>query len=161
MLKFNIKGDKLELVSERPLNGGSKGYYTAEFIFDSDWDGLIPHIIVEENGTPRADEIIVDNTHRIDTTERGIMQISVYGLDAEGKKCISCNYVCIEIKPGGFTGVKPLPKDIWAGYQTTILGYLERAERAAESAIKAASIANELLKSIKEEVDSDEQRLYE
>ena len=146
MLKFNITGDKLELKIEDDrdnLNSGSKGYYTAEFTFDSDWDGLIPHITITENGTPRADEVIVDNTHKIATTESGIMQIGVYGLDSNGKKCISCNYVCIEVKQGGYKGVAPLPKDIWDGYQITVLGYMERAEDAAVDAKASAdSISN-------------------
>ena len=137
MLKFNVTGDKIQLTSPRSFNSGSKGYYTAEFTFDSDWDGLIPHIVVIENGTQRADEVIIDNIHKIATTESGVMQISVYGLDADGKKCISCNYVCIEVKQGAYTGVVPLPKDIWDGYQIIVLGYMERAEVAASNA-KAA-----------------------
>lgn len=139
MLKFNVTGDRLELTSSRSFNSGSKGYYTAEFTFDGDWDGLIPHIAITENGTERADEVIVDNAYKIATTESGVMQISVYGLDAEGKKCISCNYVCIEVKQGGYKGVTPLPKDIWDGYQITVLGYLERAEKSAENSEKAAA----------------------
>ena len=141
MLKFNVIGDKLELISSRSFNSGSKGYYTAEFTFDGDWDGLIPHIAITENGTERADEVIVDNTYKIATTESGIMQISVYGLDSEGKKCISCNYVCIEVKQGGYKGVTPLPKDIWDGYQITVLGYVKRAEGAAVDAKASANNA--------------------
>ena len=141
MLKFNITGDRLELISSRSFNSGSKGYYTAEFTFDSDWDGLIPHITITENGTERADEVIINNTHKIATTESGVMQISVYGLDAEGKKCISCDYVCIEVKQGGYTGVEPLPKDIWDGYQIIVLGYMERSEGAAADAKDSADDA--------------------
>lgn len=141
MLKFNITGDKLELISSRSFNSGSKGYYTAEFTFDSDWDGLIPHITITENGTERADEVIVDNTYKIPTTESGVMQIGVYGLDSNGGKCISSNLVCIEVSPGAYTGVKALPKDIWDGYQITVLGYVERAEGAAVEAKKSADNA--------------------
>ena len=141
MLKFNVTGDKLELISSRSFNSGSKGYYTAEFTFDSDWDGLIPHITITENGTERADEVIIDNTHKIATTESGIMQIGVYGLDSNGKKCISSNLVCIEVSPGAYTGVKPLPRDIWDGYQITVLGYMERAEGAAIDAKASADNA--------------------
>lgn len=141
MLKFNITGDKLELVSARPLNSGSKGYYIAEFTFDSDWDGLIPHITIAENGTPRPDEVIIDNTYKIPTTESGVMQIGVYGLDSNGKKCISSNLVCIEVSPGAYTGVEPLPKDIWDGYQRTVLGYTERTEGAATDAKASADKA--------------------
>ena len=143
MLKFNVTGDKLELISSRSFNSGSKGYYTAEFTFDGDWDGLIPHITITENGTERADEVIVGNTYKIATTESGIMQIGVYGLDSNGKKCISSNLVCIEVSPGAYTGVTPMPKDIWDGYQIIVLGYMERAEGAADKAERAAgSIKN-------------------
>ncbi len=141
MLKFNVTGDKLELISSRSFNSGSKGYYTAEFTFDGDWDGLIPHITITENGTERADEVIVGNTYKIATTESGVMQIGVYGLDAEGKKCISSNLVCIEVSPGAYTGVKPFPKDIWDGYQITVLGYVKRAEGAAVDAKASADNA--------------------
>lgn len=141
MLKFNITGDKLELISARSFNSGSKGYYTAVFAFDSDWDGLIPHITIAENGTERADEVIIDNTHKIATTESGIMQIGVYGLDSNGEKCISCNCACIEVKQGGYKGVEPLPKDIWDGYQITVLGYVERAEGASADAKESADNA--------------------
>lgn len=147
MLKFNITGDKLFLKIEEGrdnLNSGSKGYYTAEFTFDSDWDGLIPHITITENGTPRADEVIVGNRFEIPTTESGIMQIGVYGLDSNGKKCISSNFVCLEVKPGAYTGVTPLPKDIWDGYQITVLGYVERAEGAAADAKKSADSIKKL-----------------
>ena len=141
MLKFNITGDKLELISSRSFNSGSKGYYTAEFTFDSDWDGLIPHITITENGTERADEVIVDNRFEIATTESGIMQIGVYGLDSEGKKCISCAPVTIEVQRGTYTGVIPLPKDIWEGYQIIVLGYMERAEGVAADAKVSADNA--------------------
>lgn len=144
MLKFNITGDKLELKIEESrdnLNSGSKGYYTAEFTFDSDWDGLIPHITITENGTPRADEVIVGNRFEIPTTESGIMQIGVYGLDSNGKKCISSNLVCVEVSPGAYTGVTPMPKDIWDGYQIIVLGYVERAEGAAADAKASADSA--------------------
>ena len=141
MLKFNVKGDKLELISSRSFNSGSKGYYTAEFTFDGDWDGLIPHITITENGTERADEVIVGNTYKIATTESGIMQIGVYGLDVEGRKCISSNFVCIEVSPGAYTGVTPMPKDIWDGYQITVFGYMERAEGAATEARLSANNA--------------------
>ncbi len=144
MLKFNVTGDKLELISSRSFNSGSKGYYTAEFTFDSDWDGLIPHITITENGTERADEVIVNNTYKIDTTESGIMQIGIYGLDSNGKKCISSNFVCIEVSPGAYTGFTPMPKDIWDGYQIIVLGYMERAEGAAD---KAKASANNAAKS--------------
>ena len=53
MFKFNITGDKLVLKLDDPNrtpNSGSYGYYTAEFTFDSEWDGLIPHLVVIENG---------------------------------------------------------------------------------------------------------------
>ena len=141
MLKFNVTGDRLEVISSRSFNSGSKGYYTAEFTFDSDWDGLIPHITITENGTERADEVIVNNTYKIATTESGVMQIGVYGLDSNGKKCISSNLVCIEVSPGAYTGVKPLPKDIWDSYQITVLGYMERAEGAATEARLSANNA--------------------
>lgn len=141
MLKFNVTGDKLELISSRSFNSGSKGYYTAEFTFDSDWDGLIPHITITENGTERADEVIVGNTYKIATTESGIMQIGVYGLDVEGRKCISCAPVTIEVQRGAYTGVTPLPQDIWDGYQIIVLGYMERAEGAAADAKASADNA--------------------
>lgn len=141
MLKFNVTGDKLEVISSHSFNSGSKGYYTAEFTFDSDWDGLIPHITITENGTERADEVIIDNTHKIATTESGVMQIGVYGLDAEGKKCISCNPVFIEVKQGAYKGIEPLPKDIWDGYQVIVLDYMERAEGASADAKDSANNA--------------------
>ena len=153
MLKFNIIGDRLYLELEENrdnLNSGSKGYYTAEFTFDSDWDGLIPHISISDNGTPRADEVIVDNRFEIATKESGIMHIGVYGLDVNGKKCISSNNVCIEISSGAYKGVPSLPEDIWEVYQVRILGYMERAEGAAADAKKSADKAEKEADSIKE-----------
>ena len=141
MFKFNVTGDKLHLESYHSLNSGSYGYYTAEFKFDGDWEGIIPHITIIENGTPRVDEVIVDNTFKIQTTESGVMQIGVYGLDSNGKKCISSNFVCIEVSSGAYTGVAPLPKDIWDGYQIIVLGYMKRAEGAATDAKAAADKA--------------------
>lgn len=146
-LQLEIKGDKLT-VKDNDISyvSGSKGYYTVEFTFDSDWDGLIPHIKVIENGTERADEAIVNNSHKVATTESGVMQISVYGIDATGNKCISCNYVSIAVKQGAYTGVVPIPKDIWDAYQIVVLGYTERAEAAmktAEDSAKAAIKAQE------------------
>ena len=147
MFKFNITGDKLVLKLDDPNrtpNSGSYGYYTAEFTFDSEWDGLIPHLVVIENGIQRPDEVIIDNTHKIATTESGIMQISVYGLDSAGNKCISCNFVCIEVRQGGHTGVQSMPKDIWDEYQVLVLGYMERAEDAAAAAERAEKNINNL-----------------
>ena len=146
MLKFNVTGDRLFLKIEEGrdnLNSGSRGYYTAELTFDSDWDGLIPHITITENGTPRADEVIIGNRFEIATTENGIMQIGVYGLDSNGKKCISSNFVCIEVSPGAYTGVEPLSKNIWDEYQIIVLGYMERAEGAALDAKASADNAAE------------------
>ena len=136
-LQLRVTGDKLEALNQESYVSGSYGYYTAEFTFDSEWDGLIPHLVVIENGTQRPDEVIIDNTHKIATTESGIMQISVYGLDSAGNKCISCNFVCIEVKQGGYTGFPAIPKDIWDGYQVIVLGYMERAEKAADAAEEA------------------------
>lgn len=150
MLKFNVTGDRLELISPfRSFNSGSKGYYTAEFTFDSNWDGLIPHIVVIENGTQRADEIIFNNTFKIATTENGVMQIGVYGLDAEGNKCISSDFVCLEVRSGAYTGEISMPKDIWDGYQIVVLGHVNRAEGAAADAKTSASKAEKAANSIK------------
>ena len=130
MIKFNAIGDKLILSTHRSVNSGSYGYYTLEFTFDEEWEGLIPHIVVIENGVQRADEVIVDNVHKLTTTEGGIIMIGVYGLDSNGEKCLSSDYECIEVKKGAYTGGYSMPKDIWDAYQQVIVGYVNRVEEA-------------------------------
>ncbi len=143
MFKFNVTGDKLHLESYRSLNSGSYGYYTAEFKFDGDWEGIIPHITIIENGTPRVDEVIVDNTFKIQATESGVMMIGIYGIDVNNCKRLSTNYVCIEVKNGAYSGSHYMSKDIWDSYQAAVLSYMGRAENAAADAEESKSKALE------------------
>lgn len=138
-IRFNVIGDTITLPKYPSFNSGSKGYYTARFTFDKAWDGLIPHIAIIENGTKRADEVIVDGTHKIAVTESGTMQIGVHGIDAEGKKCISCGFVSFKVQKGAYDKAPALPSDIWEGYRLTVLGYVDRAENAAEIAKEVKS----------------------
>lgn len=131
--RFKVIGDKLVPLKYDSFNSGSKGYYTAVFTFGKDWEGLIPHITISENGVKRADEVIVNNTFKISVAESGTMRVGVYGIDAEGKKCISSNEVLFDVSKGAYDGAPALPSDIWEGYRITVLGYVERAEAAVRS----------------------------
>ena len=136
-INFLVVGDSMCSQDKKTFIQGNSLYYDLVFNFDSQWDGMLKHIVVQYDECPYVgiiEDISESKGHyKIPAIQNAELKIGAYGSTGlENSPIISTNLINIKVKEGAYNSddITPLSQNVWEVYQKEIISYVNEVKTA-------------------------------